>query len=101
MASASGRGTRFTTDIFRGSPTGPRETVVEVDRFDFENQRMYVNDPPIEVRPGDTIRTTCTYANPSDQRVYLGERTEDEMCFNFVMIYPISSIQGDRSCGLL
>jgi hypothetical protein len=30
--------------------------------------------------------------------VRLGERTEDEMCFNFVLIYPIELFTGSRVC---
>lgn len=94
-------GERFKTEVFRGGPQGPREMLVEVERFDFENQRMYTNDPPFIVNPGDTVRTTCTFSNPTGQRVRLGERTEDEMCFNFVLLYPISAVGTNRQCGLL
>lgn len=51
--------------------------------------------------PGDAIRTTCTFDNPYDFPVLFGEGTEDEMCFNFVMAYPIEMVGSSRECGTL
>ena len=42
----------------------------------------------LEVRKGDVLRTTCTYANPTSDLVTFGEKTEDEMCFDFLAVYP-------------
>lgn len=79
-------GTRFRTDILRGGDENARETLVEVPRWDFETQAQYPSSAV--VRPGDKLRTTCTYSNPGSSRVTFGERTEDEMCFNFVAVWP-------------
>jgi hypothetical protein len=94
-------GRRFRTDVFRGADNGPLENLVEVDTWVFDNQRYYPKDPSMTIYPGDAIRTTCTYDNPTSNSVGFGERTEDEMCFNFVMLWPISLFEGNRSCGLL
>jgi hypothetical protein len=95
-------GVAFRTDILRGGDSGPVDPLVEVPHFDFESQTAYPRDPPMLLNPGDSIRTTCTYDNPTATEVRFGERTEDEMCFNFIMIYPISLFQtSNRSCGLL
>jgi hypothetical protein len=42
--------------------------------------------------PGDTLRTTCTYKNATAAPIRFGERTENEMCFNFVAVYPITRV---------
>ena len=94
-------GTSFRTEVFRGADDGPMETLVEIDNWVFDNQRYYEHDPAFTIYPGDSIRTTCTYDNTSSNTVTFGEETEDEMCFNFVMLYPIDIFTGNRSCGLL
>lgn len=94
-------GRSFRTELLRGGDEGPAETLVDVPHFDFENQRYYRHEPAVQLRPGDAVRTTCTFDNPQDQRVGFGERTEDEMCFNFVMLYPIDGFGDGRQCGVL
>lgn len=94
-------GRSLRTDILRGGATGAIEPLVEVPSFNFENQKVYPHSPSVQIRPGDAIRTTCTYDNTHDFDVTFGEATEDEMCFNFVMVYPIEILGEDRHCGLL
>jgi hypothetical protein len=91
-------GTKFSTMIHRGSDTGTTATLIDVEHFRFDSQQMYALDPPVVVNPKDGLVTTCTYSNPTENTVRLGERTEDEMCFNFVLIYPIELFTGSRSC---
>jgi hypothetical protein len=91
-------GRSFRSEIVRKE--GNRETILEVPHFDFESQQGYTHTPPVVFRPGDAIRTTCVYDNPTSRRVRFGERTEDEMCLDFVMLYPITAIGDSRSCGL-
>lgn len=94
-------GRRLRTEIWRGGDQDRAEVLVDVEHFDFENQRYYAHDPPVEFRPGDAVRTTCTFDNPTERRVTFGEKTEDEMCFNFVMLYPIEGFGDGRQCGVL
>ncbi len=94
-----GRG--FRTDIMRGGESGPVETLVDVPSFNFESQTYYPHAPEVLIQPGDALRTTCTYDNAGGSRVTFGEATEDEMCFNFVMVWPIEVIGDNRQCGLL
>ncbi|MBC8071374.1 MAG: hypothetical protein IAG13_23815 [Deltaproteobacteria bacterium] len=89
-------GRSLRTDIVRKE--GPIETLVDVPAYDFQTQLHYMHEPAIELRPGDALRTTCTYDNPGDNTVYLGENTEDEMCFNFVTVYPIDLLGEYRQC---
>jgi hypothetical protein len=85
------------TEILRGGNDGPAETLVDVQHFSFDDQKHYPHDPPKTVNPGDAVRTTCVYDNPNNFPVHAGERTEDEMCFNFVLVEPID-IVGPRQC---
>jgi hypothetical protein len=83
-------GTSFKTDIVRAGQTIP---LVDVPMWDFNNQRAYPQDPAsMTIQPGDTLRTTCTYKNATGAPIRFGERTENEMCFNFVAVYPITRV---------
>ncbi|HVY48777.1 MAG TPA: hypothetical protein VHB21_22970 [Minicystis sp.] len=96
-----GLGRSIKTEVLRGGDTGPAETLVDVQHFSFDSQTFYRKDPPMTFNPGDAARTTCVYDNPGNDTVSFGERTEDEMCFDFVMLYPINLLTGNnRSCGL-
>ena len=57
--------------------------------YSFDNQLVYSRYPnTLTLKFGDKVRTTCTWANPSDKKVGWGEDTLDEMCFNFITYYP-------------
>ncbi len=83
-------GKRFRTEILHAD--GSRTTVVDVDPFVFDDQRLYRMATPVPIRRGDAVRVTCVYDNPTDTTVRFGERTEDEMCFDFPIVYPIDRI---------
>jgi hypothetical protein len=83
-------GRSFRTDIIRGGQTLP---LVDVPMWDFDNQRGYPTDPEKTlILPGDTLRTSCTYRNGTTSPIRFGEKTENEMCFNFVAVYPITRV---------
>ncbi len=87
-----------------GEPT--EECLVNVDRWDFDWQRTYQYDAPIDELPtvgnGDVVEINCTYDNTMDNPfveralleagltapidVALGEESLDEMC---LAIFPI------------
>ncbi|MFO0633476.1 MAG: hypothetical protein U0168_11560 [Nannocystaceae bacterium] len=94
-------GRKFRTEVLRGGEDGPAEVLVDVPAFNFENQTYYPNDPEVLIQAGDALRTTCTWDNPGDTTVHIGEATEDEMCFNFVMVWPIEAVGAARQCGPL
>lgn len=94
-------GRSFTTEILRGGSEADIDLLTDVPAYDFQSQTFYVNDPPLQIEPGDALRTTCTYDNPTDQTVHFGEATSDEMCLNFIMAYPIETIGENRDCGIL
>jgi Copper type II ascorbate-dependent monooxygenase, C-terminal domain/Copper type II ascorbate-dependent monooxygenase, N-terminal domain len=94
-------GRAFTTEILRGGSEADIDMITDVPIYDFQSQTFYVNDPPVQILPGDALRTTCTYDNPTDQPVHFGEATSEEMCLNFIMAYPIDTIGENRDCGIL
>jgi hypothetical protein len=85
-------GTRFVTEIHRGGDSGPAETLVEVDPWDFDGQTSYPHEGVV-LEPGDAIVTRCTYDNPHDYTVTHGEDTA---------VYPLDAIPGgERDVCLL
>jgi Copper type II ascorbate-dependent monooxygenase, C-terminal domain/Copper type II ascorbate-dependent monooxygenase, N-terminal domain len=84
------RGTAFKTEILRGGNPLAADTLVDVPNWDFNNQAGHPVD--MLLHPGDVLRTQCHYANTTDTTIRFGERTEDEMCFNFVLVWPVSAI---------
>ena len=54
--------------------------------WDFGNQAWIPIDDVL--RPGDVVETRCAWQNTKDQAVSFGEKTENEMCYSFVMYYP-------------
>jgi hypothetical protein len=82
-------GRAFKTEILRGGNNGPSEILVDVPHFSFDDQRAYMHDPEVVIQPGDAMRTTCTYDNPTSAPVGFGEKTSEEMCFNFILVYPV------------
>jgi cytochrome c5 len=65
---------------------GTMEPFISLENWQFETQLFY--SIPVTMMPGDTLHTTCTFDNPNPQRVTSGERTADEMCFNFMYVTP-------------
>jgi hypothetical protein len=82
-------GVRFRTDLIGAGGT---RTLVDVPKWDFNSQTGYPRDPAEwTINAGDRVVTTCTYRNDTGKVVRFGERTEDEMCLNFTMVYPIQA----------
>ena len=73
---------------------GSETCVIDGDAYDFDNQLSYALKEPVPVGGGDTIRQTCTWNNsPSNDDLIhdpplptsYGERTDEEMCFTFML----------------
>jgi Copper type II ascorbate-dependent monooxygenase, C-terminal domain/Copper type II ascorbate-dependent monooxygenase, N-terminal domain len=94
-------GASLKTEVLRGGDPANSEMLVEVADWNFNNQIYYPHEPAVVIDPGDVLRTTCTYDNPTDHGVGVGEGTGDEMCFNFALVYPIEAVGPFRQCGLL
>lgn len=90
-------GRSLRTEILRGGDASRRDMMLDVPSYSFDNQ---VSTPlDIVVMPGDRIRTTCTFQNPGSATAYFGERTEDEMCFNFVLAWPAGGLTDANGTG--
>jgi hypothetical protein len=64
---------------------GAAEVLID-QPFDFSTQVSYPT--PAVINPGDTLTTTCTYAQPTP----FGQGTNEEMCYNFVLAYPAGQL---------
>jgi cytochrome c551/c552 len=64
---------------------GGTDMLIDVP-FDFNTQVSY--STPAVINPGDTLTTTCTYATPTP----FGQKTNEEMCYNFVVAYPAGGL---------
>lgn len=81
-------GRSLRTEVLRAG--GATDMMLDVPSYSFDSQ---VSTPlDMVIMPGDRLRTTCTYQNPSSTTAYFGERTEDEMCFNFVLAWPAGAL---------
>lgn len=76
-------GAHLTTTVVQG---GVAKTIHDAD-FDFSAQSLYPLDT-IELTPGDTITTECTWVNPTANIVRYGESTTTEMCYSIAFRYP-------------
>ncbi len=92
-------GASLKTELFRDGNTDNTEVLVDVPTWNFENQIYYPHTPAVEITPGDILRTTCTFTNDSDQTVNFGEGTNDEMCFDFSIVYPIDAFSFENPFG--
>ncbi len=87
------RGLGQRTEILRGGDVARTEMMLDVQNYSFDSQ---VSTPlDMVVMPGDRIRTTCRFQNPGSTTSYFGERTEDEMCFAFVLAWPAGGLADD------
>jgi hypothetical protein len=77
-------GKAFSQEIERAD--GTMEPVVSLENWEFETQLFY--SMSLTMMPGDKLHTTGTFENTSQDFVRSGERTEDEMCFNFMCVTP-------------
>ncbi len=89
-------GRAITSNVYRGGLNGPLETIVDVAPFDYDRQRTHIIEPAIDLEPGDVIETTCRYDNPGSEQVSYGISVDDEMCFNYLTVYPLEAFEPDE-----
>ena len=78
-------GTHVRSTITRsGSP----EIVLQDIPYDFEQQAFHLVEPFVQLLPGDTLRTECTFNNTTGQTVRFGDSSDDEMCFTDIFYFP-------------
>jgi hypothetical protein len=54
--------------------------------WDINNQSWFAIDATL--RAGDRVATRCGWTNTTDEPVYFGDASADEMCYAFTMYYP-------------
>jgi hypothetical protein len=64
--------------------------VIHDKPFSFEEQTTWPVD--FVVNNGDRVTTTCIYRNMTNRAVSFGTNTQDEMCFNFALYYPMCAM---------
>lgn len=70
---------------------GKMETVFDLP-FDFNAQISYPFSPAVVLEAGDSITSTCTFDNPTDLPVGYGPSSDQEMCYNFAVSYPLGAL---------
>jgi hypothetical protein len=93
-------GTGFRTEQFRGGSSLGYVTNVPLGTWDVDRQFRIPHFEPtgkrIEIRRGDTLKTTCYYTNRGDKPVGFGVNPGDEMCYDYITAYPIAQLR--RGC---
>ena len=93
-------GRAIRVELNPGTPKA--QVVLDVPRFDFDNQRLVKLPNPVDIGPGDTLRVTCTHDAglrkllPQLRRlppryVVWGDGTSDEMCIGIMTVSPRES----------
>jgi hypothetical protein len=71
---------------------GTTPLVLQDTPFNFEFQEGKSLDR-VELKTGDSMQTVCSFLNDTGATVRFGQDTEDEMCFNFAMYYPMGALR--------
>jgi hypothetical protein len=90
-------GRSIKVELNPGTPKA--RTVIDVPRYDFDNQALNVLAQPIAVARGDTLRVTCTHdatlrkqlpqlRKLPSRYVVWGDGTSDEMCLGILVFAP-------------
>jgi hypothetical protein len=70
-------------------PDGSHETIFDKP-FDFNYQVHY--PAAYDLKPGETLTSTCTYNNTTDKGAPFGESTDSEMCYQFTYSWPAHAL---------
>jgi hypothetical protein len=60
--------------------------------FQFNYQVHYMQKPQLVLKPGDQIRSTCSFMNTTPGHVSFGQSTKQEMCYQFAFSYPAGAL---------
>ncbi|HEV7145493.1 MAG TPA: hypothetical protein VGN48_00705 [Pedococcus sp.] len=88
-------GRSITITVNQGRPSA--RVVLDIPVWDFDNQSSRPVQPPVILRPGDTLTVSCThdqslrdrlpaFAGQPERYVVWGEGTTDEMCLGIVLV---------------
>jgi hypothetical protein len=70
---------------------GMKETIFDKP-FKFDQQVNYMLKPPVVLKAGETIESTCTFQNDTGANVAFGQSTNQEMCYQFALAYPYGAL---------
>lgn len=90
-------GRSITIELNPGKPGA--QTLLDVPRYNFDDQAIHPLAKPVTVHPGDTLRVTCTHdatlrgqlpqlKGTAPRYVVWGDGTSDEMCLGLVVMTP-------------
>ncbi len=65
---------------------GTEDCLLQIDDWDFNWQRTYELQEPMQIAVGDTWNIECTWENTTGQDVGWGDGTSDEMCLGAVLM---------------
>ncbi|MCA9568624.1 MAG: hypothetical protein KC656_12315, partial [Myxococcales bacterium] len=82
-------GSSFSHTIVRAG--GTQESLISLTGWSFEAQYIYAMG--VDLAPGDLLHLRCSYENDGPDRVFAGEGTSDEMCYDFLYVSPASAAQ--------
>jgi len=71
---------------------GTKEVIFDKP-FDFNHQIHYLQN--YDLKPGDTMTTTCTFNNTTNKGVPFGESSDTEMCYLFTMSWPAHALDNN------
>ncbi|XP_048245072.1 uncharacterized protein LOC124129019 [Haliotis rufescens] len=58
-------------------------------KYNYDNPLTHKFSEPVEIRPGDELRTHCEFASSKKSTTTMfGDATSDEMCYSFITYYP-------------
>jgi len=77
-------GINLKTTIIRAG----QEIAFQDEPYNFDEQSFEYMDPVFELKPGDKLRTECTYLNDTGSEVMFGDSSDNEMCFTDIFYYP-------------
>ena len=81
-----GAGRQVTTSVVR---RGRAEVLNDDPHYSTHFQEIRTLRHPVRVRPGDALRTTCTYNTAARDNITLGGfGFTEEMCVNYIHYYP-------------
>jgi len=89
-------GSGFTTQVVG---TSDLLSNIPLGTWSFEAQRHYRIDR-YKLNPGQQLVTTCHYKNDSSHPVNFGPATTDEMCYDFLFVYPASGSKTECGQGI-
>lgn len=60
--------------------------LLDIPEWDFNWQRSYRLAEPVVMEQGDVVNLSCNWDNPTDQDVFWGDGTDDEMCLSTMLV---------------